>query len=128
MVLLYVFYRLAIHLKLVLYLLILENLFNRYIPNLNRVAISIEDIHVLRYHKISIDTLNMLVTRKYRFMCVTGPDLSGVPLRLHQNVLLSWCKHGNLDKVSLRSVTFHRHGNQHNMWVEAFRGLSPGTQ
>ena len=36
-----------------------------HIPILNRVAKSIEDI--LRYHKISFDTLNTLVTRKYRF-------------------------------------------------------------
>jgi len=58
--------RLAIHLKLVLYLLISEKrLFNRYIPILNRVAESIEDI--LRYHKESFDKLDTLVTRKYRF-------------------------------------------------------------
>jgi len=38
---------------------------NRYIPIFNRVATSLEDI--LRYHKISFDTLNTLVTRKYRF-------------------------------------------------------------
>jgi len=41
------------------------SLFNRYIPIFNRVAKSIEDI--LRYQKISFDTLNKLVTRKYRF-------------------------------------------------------------
>jgi len=41
------------------------SLFNIYISILNRVAKSIEDI--LRYHKISFDILNMLVTRKYRF-------------------------------------------------------------
>jgi len=40
-------------------------LFNRYIPILNQIAKSIEDI--LRYHEISFDTLNTMVTRKYRF-------------------------------------------------------------
>ena len=42
------------------------SLFNRYIPILNRVAKSSKDI--LRYHKISFDTLNTLVTSKYRFL------------------------------------------------------------
>ena len=32
------------------------------------------------YHKKSFDTLNTLVTRKYRFSWVTQPNLSGVPL------------------------------------------------
>jgi len=41
------------------------SLFNRCIPILNRVAKSMEDI--LRYHKIPFNTLNTLVTRKYRF-------------------------------------------------------------
>ena len=39
---------------------------NRYIPIINRVAKSIESI--LRYYKISFDTLNTVVTRKYRFL------------------------------------------------------------
>jgi len=47
--------------------------------NLNRVAKSIEDI--LRYHKLIFDTLNTLVTRKYRFSekqlsHTTGPLVS----------------------------------------------------
>ena len=62
------------------------SLFNRYIPILNRVAKSIEEL--LRYHKISFHTctLNTLVTRKHSFSrkklfpWVTGPDLSVVPL------------------------------------------------
>jgi len=49
----------AIHLKCVLYMLISEM---RYISILNRVAKLIEDIS--RYHKVSFDTLNTLVTRK----------------------------------------------------------------
>ena len=40
-------------------------LFNRYIPILNQVAKSIEKI--LRYYKISYDTLNTTVTRKKGF-------------------------------------------------------------
>ena len=51
---------------------------------LNQVAKSIEDL--LRYHKISFDTPNTLVTRKCRFSkksllkCVARPHLSRVPL------------------------------------------------
>jgi len=52
----------------------------------NRSIIILKLPHWLRYHKISIDTLNMLVSRKCRFSKkiffsrVTQLDLSGVPL------------------------------------------------
>ena len=36
-------------------------------PILNRVAIHVSAEDILRYHTISFNTLNMLVTRKYRF-------------------------------------------------------------
>ena len=41
------------------------SMFNRYITTLNRVVNSIEGI--LRYHKISFNTLDTLVPRKYIF-------------------------------------------------------------
>ena len=59
---------------IVLYLLIL---FSRIIPILNLISKSIEDI--LRYRKISFDTLNTLVTGNIGFQqkkCVTRLDLS----------------------------------------------------
>jgi len=60
--------------------------------------------HLKMYHYISFDTINTWVKRTYRFlkksilMCVTRPDLSGVPLRsvykyvLEQYVLRRYCE------------------------------------
>ena len=67
-------------------------MFNRCIPILNRVAKSTVD--KLRYHKISLDTLNTLVGGKYFFLeknpfkCVTRPDLRRPKRDL--DVLYNW--------------------------------------
>ena len=48
----------------------------------NLVAKSIEDIILLRYHKTNFDTLNLLVTRKYRF--------SKKPFYVYNMTVLQW--------------------------------------
>jgi len=72
--------------------------FNRYIPILNRVAKSIENI--LRYHKVSFDTQDTLVTKiigfrkRSFFMSHTSrPHCSPFNIRNHFTISFDFQKH-----------------------------------
>ena len=106
----YVFYWLAINLKLLLVLVTLfpvQQIHSNFKPSCQMK--SIEDI--LRYHKISFDTMNTLDTRKYRFSkkfifkCVTRPDLSGMPLNIYlkyYNLMFCLCM-SKRDRIGRRA-------------------------